>query len=462
MVNINLEDTIAAVSTATGNGGIGIVRVSGGEAIDIVDKIFVPVKGGSLKEKKSHTITYGNITANGRKIDEVLVSVMKAPNTYTKENVVEINTHGGVRAVTSVLECVLQSGARIAEPGEFTKRAFLNGRLDLTQAEAVMDIINAKTELSKQAALLRLEGRLGKKVRELRDRILTMTAGIEAAIDYPEHDDEIATYSNTREGTISLIDELNYMLKGADTGRVFREGIKTVILGRPNVGKSSLLNALLEEERAIVTDIPGTTRDGLQEYINVRGVPLNIIDTAGIRVTDDEIERLGVERSKKYAEEADLILMMLDGSRELEDEDIEILQLVCGKKVILLVNKVDLEVRLEYGKISKYIPKEFIIDMSVKTEQGIDLLYDLIRDMFLEGGIDVNREAVISNERNKASIYNAIKSLNNVIETIDSGMPEDFLSMDLMEAYRSLGEITGEAVEEDIIDKIFSEFCLGK
>ena len=438
MVNINLEDTIAAISTATGNGGIGIVRVSGKEAIDIVDRIFVPVKGSSLKEKKSHTITYGNITVNGKKVDEVLVSVMKAPNTYTKENVVEINTHGGVRAVTSVLECVLQSGARIAEPGEFTKRAFLNGRLDLTQAEAVMDIINAKTELSKQAALLRLEGRLGRKVRELRDRILTMAAGIEAAIDYPEHDDEIATYSNTREGTKHLIDELNYMLKGADTGKVFREGIKTVILGRPNVGKSSLLNALLEEDRAIVTDIPGTTRDVLQEYINVRGVPLNIIDTAGIRITEDEIERIGVEKSKRYAEEADLILMMLDGSRELEQEDIEILELVCGKKVILLVNKVDLEVKLEYDKIFKYIPKEYIIDMSVKTEKGIDLLYDMIRDMFLEGGIDVNQEAVISNERNKSSICNSIKSLNNVIETIDSGMPEDFLSMDLMEAYRSL------------------------
>lgn len=462
MLKISLDDTIAGISTATGNGGIGIVRISGDCAIDVCDKVFIAKKGGRLKDKKSHTITFGNIVENGNNIDEVLVSVMRAPNTYTREDVVEINTHGGVRAVTAVLEVILKNGARAAEPGEFTKRAFLNGRIDLTQAEAVMDIINAKTELSKNAALLRLEGRLSKKIKELRNDILTMTARIEAAIDYPEHDDEISTYKSTEEDTNAVILKLEHILKGANTGKIFRDGIKTVILGRPNVGKSSLLNALLEEDRAIVTDIPGTTRDVLQEFINVRGVPLNIIDTAGIRKTNDQIEKIGVEKSKKYADDADLILFMLDGSTSLNQEDIDILEDIKDKRFIVIINKMDLGIGLNYEAIKKYVDEKYIVTMSVKLEEGIDTLYEIIRELFLEGDIDVNSEAVISNERNKASVYNALCSLKNVLETIKTGMPEDFISMDLMEAYRALGEITGESVEDDVIDKIFSEFCLGK
>lgn len=458
MLKVNIDDTIAAISTATGNGGIGIVRLSGSGAIDVAESVFVSVKGKKLSEQKSHTIHFGNIVYEGKVIDEVLVSVMKAPNTYTREDIVEINTHGGYRAVTAVLNAVLKCGARMAEPGEFTKRAFLNGRIDLTQAEAVIDIINAKTDASREAAMLRLEGRLSKEIKTIRDKILTMLAHIEAGIDYPEHDDETMTYNMISEGTKAAVEAVDKLIKSADTGKIYKEGIKTVILGRPNVGKSSLLNAMLEEDRAIVTDIPGTTRDSLEEMLNVHGIPLNIIDTAGIRNTNDVIEQIGVEKSKNLAEQADLILLMFDGSKELTDEDLELIELVRNKKTITLVNKLDLEQKIDMGAIKDMDP----VNISVKTDKGINDIYEKIKSMFAVGDINIDNEVLISGERNKESLYKAKRSLNNVMETVENRMPEDFISMDLTEAYEALGEITGEALEEDIIDKIFSEFCLGK
>ncbi len=458
MLKINLNDTIAAISTAVGNGGISIVRISGSDAVAIADSIFVSPKGKKLSEQKSHTIHFGSIVYNGKLIDEVLVSIMKAPNTYTREDVVEINTHGGYRAVTSVLDAVIKSGARSAEPGEFTKRAFLNGRIDLTQAEAVTDIINAKTDAAREAALKRLEGRLSKNIHALRDKLLTMLANIEAAIAYPEHDDETMTYNMISEGTREVMAEVKRLIATADTGKIYKEGIKTVILGRPNVGKSSLLNAFLEEDRAIVTDIPGTTRDTLEEMLNVGGIPLNIIDTAGIRQTDNIIEQIGVEKSRNLALEADLILLMFDGSKELNDEDMELIELTKNKKVIAIINKLDLESKIDLNAVKELKP----INISVKLDKGINDIYERIKDMFMSGDIDINNDVLISGERNKASLVNALHYLENVMETVENKMPEDFVSMDMTEAYQALGEITGEALEEDIIDKIFSEFCLGK
>ncbi len=461
MLKINLDDTIAAIATPVGSGGIGIVRISGSDAIKIADSLFVPNRGKALAERKSNTISYGKIVYQGEVCDEVLVSIMKAPNTYTCENVAEINCHGGIRAVTAVLEAVLKSGARLAEPGEFTKRAFLNGRIDLTQAEAVIDIINAKTDRSKEAALKRLEGKLSAKIKSLREEILLLIANIEAAIDYPEHDDETMTYETVAEGAKKAVASIESLIKGADVGKIYKEGIKTVILGRPNVGKSSLLNNIIDEERAIVTDIPGTTRDVLEEMISINGIPLKLIDTAGIRNTDNVIEKIGVEKSRKLASEADLVLLVLDGSRQLSQEDRELIDLSADKKRIVLVNKIDLEQQISLDEIKSLTDSE-PVNISAKHDKGIEDLYDRIRDMFFKGNIDINDEALISNERNKNSLYKARDFLYNVIETVNSRMPEDFISMDLTQAYEALGEITGEALEEDIIDKIFSEFCLGK
>lgn len=458
MLKVNIDDTIAAISTATGNGGIGIVRLSGSEAVEICDKIFVSPKGKKLSQQKSHTIHFGNIVYEGKIIDEVLVSVMRAPNTYTREDVVEINTHGGYRAVTAVLNTVIKRGARMAEPGEFTKRAFLNGRIDLTQAEAVIDIINAKTDASRETAMLRLEGRLSKEIRNVREDILMMLAHIEAGIDYPEHDDEAMTYNLIADNTKKALKAVDRLISSADTGKIYKEGIKTVILGRPNVGKSSLLNAMLEEDRAIVTDIPGTTRDSLEEMLNIQGIPLNIIDTAGIRNTDDIIEQIGVEKSKSLAEQADLILLMFDGSRELSSEDRELIDLVKNKKTITLINKLDLEQKIDIEALNELEP----VNISVKSDMGINDIYERIKEMFSFGDININNEVLISGERNKESLFKAKRYLENVMETVENRMPEDFITMDLTEAYAALGEITGEALEEDIIDKIFSEFCLGK
>ncbi len=456
MLKVNIADTIAAVATAQGSGGIGIVRMSGDDAIAIADKVFRAPKGKKLADKASHTVTYGHIYNGDAVEDEVLVSIFRAPKSYTTQDVVEIGCHGGIRAVNAVLQLVIKNGARMAQPGEFTQRAFLNGRIDMTQAEAVIDVINAKTQAGKDAAMQRLEGRLSKKIRALREDILLMLAHIEASIDYPEHDDETMTYNTIEEGVMRVNAQLDELIKSADSGKIYREGIKTVILGRPNVGKSSLLNALLEEERAIVTDIPGTTRDVLEEFLNVRGIPLNIIDTAGIRHTEDKIEQIGVERSLKLADSADLVLLMLNGSQELNAQDKELIERTKDKKVIVVINKSDLGLKLKSEDF------ENSVVMSVKTESGIDDLYELISDMFMSGRVSTQSDVLVSSERNKASLVNAKGYLNNVLATVRGRLPEDFISMDLTEAYSALGEITGESLEEDIIDKIFSEFCLGK
>ena len=463
-MEFDFDNTIAAISTPVGAGGIAIVRMSGKDSISILEKVFKPFGGKKVADLKSHTVTYGHIVDDKKIIDEVLVIFMKGPKSYTREDVVEINCHGGIKVVKSVLNTLIKYGADMAMPGEFTKRAFLNGRIDLSQAEAVIDLINAKTELSERASINRLEGRLSQRVKDIREEILTVTAHIEANIDYPEHEDETMTYKMVTEKTGEAIKKVSHLIDTADIGKIIKEGIKTVIIGKPNVGKSSLMNCLIDEDRAIVTDIPGTTRDILEEHINIKGVPLNIIDTAGIRDTDDVIEKIGVEKSLEYAKIADFIFLVLDGSKDLTDEDTEIFEFIKenSKKAVVLINKSDLEQNIDKNRIFEYIDKEYVLTVSVKNNYGIDELFEKIKDLFFNGEIDVDDEAIVSNERNKASLIKAKKSLENVLDTIDNKMPEDFLSMDLMQAYAYLGEIIGETVDEDVIDKIFSEFCLGK
>lgn len=457
-----LDDVIAAISTPMGTGGIGIVRMSGAGCITLADEIFIGKK--HLTEKASHTLSYGRITdgKNGEVIDEVLVSIMKAPHTYTREDIVEINCHGGALVTRRVLEALLKTGARLAEPGEFTKRSFLNGRIDLTQAEAVIDLIESKTELSRQAAVHQLEGRLKTAVREMREEILDMIASIEAVIDYPDYDIEEETYGNMEQGAKKLLERMEQLLAGADRGKIIREGLQTVIVGKPNVGKSSLLNWLLEEERAIVTDIPGTTRDTVEEYLNIDGIPIKIVDTAGIRETGDIVERMGVEKSKTYAENADLVLMMLDGSRPLEAEDREILSFIKEKKTIVLLNKTDLEQKLSLAELESYVPKGQILSISVKENQGFELLIDALKRMFLNGHTATAEDALLGNTRHKDALYRAKEAMAHCMETITLRMPEDFISMDLQDANRALGEITGDTSDEEIIDRIFTKFCLGK
>ena len=439
-----LDDVIAAISTPIGTGGIGIVRMSGAGCIALADSIFIGKK--KLTEKATHTLSYGKITdgQGGEVIDEVLVSVMKAPHTYTKEDIVEINCHGGSLVTRRVLEAVL------------------NGRIDLTQAEAVIDLIESKTELSRQAAVNQLEGRLKAAVREMREEILDMIASIEAVIDYPDYDVEEETYGTMEQGAKKLLARMEKLLEGADRGKIIREGLQTVIVGKPNVGKSSLLNWLLEEDRAIVTDIPGTTRDTVEEYLNIDGIPIKIVDTAGIRETGDVVEKMGVEKSKAYAETADLVIMMLDGSRPLEEEDKEILSFIRGKKTIVLLNKVDLAQRLSLQELAEYVPQEQILSISVKENKGFDALLDALKNMFLDGHTATAEDALLGNTRHKDALYRAKEAMEHCMETITMRMPEDFISMDLQDANRALGEITGDTSDEEIIDRIFTKFCLGK
>lgn len=464
MKKIALDDVIAAISTPIGNGGIGIVRLSGTGAVDVADKIFTAADGIKLKDKKSHTITYGHIidSKTSSVIDEVLVMLMLAPKTYTNEDTVEINCHGGMLVTNKVLELALNNGARIAEPGEFTKRAFLNGRIDLSQAEAVMDLIDSKTELSRQTAISQLEGSIKEKVYFLRDELLDMTAAIEAAIDYPEHDIEEETYTEMYKKVNSLIEKINKLLEFADTGKIIREGVSAVILGKPNVGKSSLLNLMLMEERAIVTDIPGTTRDTVEEYMNFSGIPVKIIDTAGIRDTGDVVEKIGVEKSKKYAENADIIFMMIDASSPLTAEDIEILEFIKDKKAIILVNKTDIDNKADFDTLCMYADENNIINISVKENTGIDKVAERFKQLFLGGEIITKDSVIISNVRHKDMLCKAVEALERAIVTIETRMPEDFISMDLQDALSALGEITGDSVDDEIIDRIFTRFCLGK
>ncbi|HOA79490.1 MAG TPA: tRNA uridine-5-carboxymethylaminomethyl(34) synthesis GTPase MnmE [Defluviitaleaceae bacterium] len=457
-----IDDTIAAISTPLGIGGIGIIRISGKDAFSIANSIFKSKKVKDLSLLKSHTIHYGNIVDGDKIIDEVLVTLMKAPNTYTKEDVVEINCHGGIVSVKKVLEQVIKSGARLAEPGEFTKRAFLNGRIDLSQAEAVIDIINSKTDNSLKVAVNQLEGRLSNEIKSIMDKLIEMMAHIETSIDYPEYDLEEISYDNLKNSINEIRRKIKYLLDTADSGKILREGVKTVIVGKPNVGKSSLLNALVREQRAIVTSIPGTTRDVLEEYVNISGIPFKIIDTAGIRETEDLVEKIGVDRSKELLELADLIIFIIDLSVPLTEEDLYIMDLIKDRKTLIILNKTDKETVINKEEIFNKFSNNKVVEMSTKNPKDIERLEEVLKAMFDEGHINLDDSAVVSNMRHKNALIKANNSLEDALKSIDADMPVDFLSIDLSNAYNYLGEITGETIEEDLINKIFSEFCLGK
>ena len=455
-------DTIAAVATAVGEGSVSIIRVSGEEALKIAKKIFRGVRGKSIEDIKPYTMRYGSIIDNetDEKIDEVILSYMKGPKSFTAEDTIEINCHGGVIATKRVLDAVIKNGARIAEPGEFTKRAFLNGRIDLSQAEAVMDIINAKTEVSMKSALVQSEGKLSKEINELRNKLLEIIAHIEATVDYPEDDLEEVTSEKTEVDVKVVIDEVNKLIESAEAGKIIRDGLSTVIVGKPNVGKSSLLNVLTRGNRAIVTDIPGTTRDIIEEYISLDGIPIRIIDTAGIRETEDVVEKIGVERSKEKIEEADLVILMLDASREIEEEDIEIIKYIKNKKYIVLLNKQDLPNAINKSDLEE-LNQEYIIPISTKDELGIDEIKNAIKELFFKGKIN-SSEVMVTNIRHKEALYRAKECLESTLCALKDTMAIDLASIDIRNAWSALGQINGETVEEDLIDKIFSEFCLGK
>lgn len=461
------NDTIAAIATGISNSGIGIIRVSGDSAISVVNSIYRSVSGDKkLTDYKSHTIHYGFIFDGDELLDEVMVSIMKAPKSFTTEDTVEINCHGGIIVTNRILELVIKSGARIAEPGEFTKRAFLNGRIDLSKAEAVMDIIHARNEFALKSSVSQLKGSVSNLIKELREKILYEIAFIESALDDPEH---ISTdgYPQKLIMTVEeLLKQTDYLIKTAENGKIITEGINTVIVGKPNAGKSSLLNIIVGEERAIVTDIAGTTRDALEENVRLHGISLNMIDTAGIRSTEDIVEKIGVDRAKKYAKDADLILYVVDSSVPLDESDYEIIEMIKGRKVIVLLNKTDLDNIVDEDKISKELGSMDtdlrIIRTSTKEGTGIDVFENTIVEMFFHGDISFNDEIYITNMRHKEAIMDADKSLRMVIQSINDEMPEDFYSIDLMSAYASLGYILGEEVGEDLVNEIFSKFCMGK
>lgn len=455
-------DTIAAISTPMGEGGIAIVRVSGPDSIPIVDKLF---KGKhKLSTVDSHTIHYGHLIdpQSGQTIEEVMVTVLKAPRTYTREDIVEVNCHGGLLSVKKVLELILTQGARLAEPGEFTKRAFLNGRIDLSQAEAVMDLIRAKTDRAMQVALHQVEGRLSKQISQLRQEIIETLAHIEVTIDYPEYDVEEVTLTRLRETCLSVQKEINRLLATAEQGKILREGLKTVIIGRPNVGKSSLLNTLIQENKAIVTDIPGTTRDIIEEYVNVRGVPLRLIDTAGIRETEDIVERIGVDKSREVLKEADLILLVLNYAEALTEEDRQLFELISGMKTIIIVNKTDLPQKIDLNEVKQLNPQSKLISISIKEEQGIDQLEKAISELYFAGELETEDITYVSNVRHISLLNKANQALNDALAAIEQGMPVDLIQIDIQRAWQLLGEIIGDEVSDSLIDQLFSQFCLGK
>ncbi len=466
---------IAAISTAMSNSGIGIVRMSGDGSFEIADRIYKGKKEKKLCDQKSHTIHYGYICDGENMIDEVLVMLMRGPHSYTGEDTIEINCHGGIYVVKKILELLIKYGAKPAEPGEFTKRAFLNGRMDLSQAEAAGDLISSKNEYALQSSVNQLKGNIKIKINDIRDKIIYHTAFIESALDDPEHI-SVDGYGEELKVTVTeLIKDIKKLLSTCNDGRIIKEGIQTVIVGKPNAGKSSLLNVLIGEERAIVTDIAGTTRDVLEEHINLQGISLNIIDTAGIRNTEDTVEKIGVNKAKDYAKQADLILFVVDASTPLNENDKEILEFIKGKQAIVLLNKSDLDMivtkqdiydlynELNPAKTFSEKNKEIqVLEVSAKKNSGIEEFENVLKNMFFEGNLSFNDEIYITNVRHKTALQEAHDSLIKVNESIDAGMPEDFYSIDLLAAYESLGSITGETIGEDLVHEIFSKFCMGK
>lgn len=457
-------DTIAAISTPPGEGGIGIVRISGDEAIEIADKLYSMGKK-SLADQDTHTIHYGKIVnpKTGDIVDEVMVSVMRAPKTYTREDVVEINSHGGILVVNKVLQVVLNNGARLAEPGEFTKRAFLNGRIDLSQAEAVMDMIRAKTDRAMHVAVDQLDGQMSRLIRDLRQKILDTLAQVEVNIDYPEYDDvEEMTSQLLEDKAREVKADIQKLLETAQQGKILREGLATAIIGRPNVGKSSLLNTLLRQDKAIVTDVAGTTRDVIEEYVNVKGVPLKLIDTAGIRETDDEVERIGVDRSRQAIQQADLILLVFNQSEKLTAEDEALIEATKGQNRIILLNKTDLDQQLNVDRLSQLIANDPIVSTSMMTQAGMDELQDKIAELFFSGQTGERDATYVSNTRHIALLEEAEDALSEVLNGIALDMPVDLVQIDMRRAWDLLGEITGDSVQDELITKLFSQFCLGK
>ena len=457
--------TIAAIATATGTGGIGIIRMSGKNAFEVLKKIFILKNANvSINDVQGYTIKYGYIIDSNSKeiIDEVLVSFFRSPKSYTTENMCEINSHGGTIIMKKILEQCLLNGAELAEPGEFTKRAFLNGRIDLAQAESVMDIINAKTDKEAKASINQLEGNLSKEIKKIQADLLDIMADIEASIDYPEYDVPETSDKKIIDVLLNVKSKLIRLENSFQSGKILKEGVKTVIVGKPNVGKSSLLNLILNEDRAIVSDYAGTTRDTIEEFVSIRGIPLKIIDTAGIRKTQDEIETIGVKRAIDLIEDADLIIAIFDQSQELNSEDKEILELVKNKNTIILLNKCDLSEKNE--KMILYMSKfkKTIVEASVRTKKGIDKLYDCIEEMFQIGRIDIGKDILITNIRHKNQIHKAIESVDRAIDTTMSNFTVDIISIEITQALSDLGSITGDDISEDIISEIFSKFCLGK
>lgn len=457
-----MKETIAAIATGMSNSGIGIIRISGPDAIMIADRIFIPKKGTKkMSESASHTIHYGNIVFEGTVIDEVLLMLMKGPNSYTREDVVEIDCHGGVFVMKKILNAVIKSGARPAEPGEFTKRAFLNGRIDLSQAEAVIDIINSKNKYALTNSVQLLNGKLSEKIIKMRENLIHHIAYIEAALDDPEHISLDNYVENLLIDVDKCVKSVENLLKTVDNGKIFTQGVKTVIIGKPNAGKSSILNILSGRERAIVTDIAGTTRDIIEEEINLEGITLKLVDTAGIRETDDIIEGIGVDKAKQMAKESDLILYVMDSSIPLDENDYKIIEFIKDRKTIILLNKSDLPSAVTDNDIKKLIDSK-VISVSAKEQSGIEELSQCVVSMFTDGEINYNDEIYISGERNKAALDNAYESLKLVKRSIEEKMPEDFYTIDLMNAYEELGKIIGESVEDDLVNEIFSKFCMGK